>query len=645
MSYSGGGGPHVWVPRRLSGLGSPPPDGKYLIDRTIGTTDAGAYAKTVAAGAQGYLSQQATDLARSTFRQNTGIDVPWIPTKTSQVGPWAKQQYNAWKSTAITEGIKVGRQVYSDKMGIGAPISSLLTESEIGDWGLRYLAGHPDLLTNPTTAGAMAMAQAFVMTNSDALGLPPEFIAAAGLIENFPSTVENAEQWGITLASAYLSRFGFPIVTSTDPSAFLSSCGRAAIAQVGPGIPFALCEATYGSLSNGSINFAEAEGLVIGACAWIGGAVGQAFGIPAPIGAMLSQIIASAIVPIMAEALGFGPSDSEKLNAAQVAAAKAAAAATVVCTDLARALWLQYQHYWESMEGNIQELYNANAEWLYPNGCSSTNGSGLRVFPETIPGANTLDIVLDSHGAAIGKPPNFLHYPKPVSRGCKELLGCAYLSYGSIPLARRASYDLSVASLKQGRMPSIRQTTSGCDALSALSFWNARRYVTPYQVLNEMSGGKPWEWLRPNTTVAGQFSSRNDPSWESVLRSDEEYLQAIGVVQVTGGAGQSVGQCWTPKWGDYLSGSLRQAAAASALVQRDLTRTVSSVTTQYQLQKELAVTDQRAAVRTATAKAASFRSAIQEAKRRGARRSDMLNYSLLAAGGAALAGWAIARRR
>jgi hypothetical protein len=608
----------------------------------MGTTGAGVYAKNVAAGAQGYLSQQAADMARSTFRQNTGIDLPWIPTKTSQVGPWAQQQFKAWKSTAITEGIKRGRQIYNDKMGVDAPIQSLMTESEIGDWATRYLAGHPDLLTNPTPAGAMAMAQAFVMTNSDALGLPPEFIAAAGLVENFPSTVEKAEQWGISLASAYLSQFGFPIVTSTNPSAFLSSCGRCAIAQVAPGIPFSLCEATYGALSNGSINFDEAEGLVIGACAWIGGAVGQAFGIPAPIGALLSQIIASAIVPIIADALGFGPSDSEKLNAAQLAAAKAAAAATVVCTDLARALWLQYQHYWESMEGNLQGLYVANAEWLTPMGCVPATG-GIRVFPETIPGANTLDIVLDAHGAAIGTSPNYLHYPKPISRGCDVLLGCPYLSYGLPQLARRSSYALSLAALNT--TPDIRQTVPGCDALSALSFWNARRYVTPYQMLNEMSGAKPWEWLRPNSTVQGQFDNRNAPSWESVLHSDEEYLQAIGAVQVAGDAGERVGECGTLRWSDYLSDSLRQAAAASALVQRDLTRTVSSATTQYQLQKELAGTDQATAVRMATVRAATFRSAIEEAKRRGTRRSDMLNYSLLAAGGAALAGWALGTRR
>jgi hypothetical protein len=164
-------------------------------------------------------------------------------------------------------------------------------------------------------------------------------------------------------------------------------------------------------------------------------------------------------------------------------------------------------------------------------------------------------------------------------------------------------------------------------------------------MLNEMSGAKPWEWLRPNSTVQGQFDNRNAPSWESVLHSDEEYLQAIGAVQVAGDAGERVGECGTLRWSDYLSDSLRQAAAASALVQRDLTRTVSSATTQYQLQKELAGTDQATAVRMATVRAATFRSAIEEAKRRGTRRSDMLNYSLLAAGGAALAGWALGTRR
>ena len=655
MSYSGGGGPHIWVPRRLSGLGDS--SGRYILEQTLGVSDIPSPGE-LTSGAQGYITSQMASRARSAFRQNTGIDMPWVPTSTSQVGPWAKEQAKAWATPEIKAGIDQGRRILEDKLSgngnkVYADIRSPLDESEVGGWALAYISAHGP----PTSSSAaVAMMQSFVMTNADAIGLPPEFIAASGLIQNFPTTTEGAEQWGLTLGTAYLAQFGVPIITSTDPSAFLSSCGRAAIAQTAPGVPFSLCEATYRSLSDGSINFAEAQGLVIGACAWIGALVGQAFGLPAPLGALLSQLIASEIVPILADALGFGPSDSEKLNQAQDAARKAAAAATIVCTDLARALWLQYQHYWDSMSGNLDRTIRANQEWLLTGGaCSRTDG--IRVFPETTPGANTLDIVCDKTGAPIlvnGKP---IHYAHPISRWCTDPNGCPYLAYSIDSVVRRSSYSLSTADLK--RVPNsydISAGSPGCDAVSALACWEARRYVTPNQVLYEMQGKKGGAYLLANTTVQSQLDSRNAPSWDSYLHSDEEYLAQIGLVQVTGGAGQSVGECGTPEWGRYLYNSLQQAAAASALVQRDLSRTVSSASTQYGMKKHMeaaagadwsiaTAAQKREAVRKATANAATFRTAILEAKRRGGRTRDTLNYSLLAAGSAALLGWMTARRR
>ena len=655
MSYSGGGGPHIWVPRRLSGLGDA--NGKYILEQTLGVSDLPS-AGDLTSGAQGYITSQMANQARSAFRQNTGIDMPWVPTTTSQIGPWAKEQAKAWATPQIKSGIDQGRRIFEDKLSgngnkVYADIRAPLDESEVGSWALAYITAHGP----PTSsAAAVAMMQSFVMTNADAIGLPPEFIAASGLIQNFPTTTEGAEQWGLTLGSAYLAQFGVPIITSTDPSAFLSSCGRAAIAQTAPGVPFSLCEATYRSLSDGSINFAEAQGLVIGACAWVGALVGQAFGLPAPLGALLSQLIASEIVPILADALGFGPSDSEKLNQAQNAARKAAAAATIVCTDLARALWLQYQHYWDSMSGNIDRTFRANQGWLLTNGsCSRTDG--IRLFPETAPGGNTLDVVCDNSGAPVLVNGKQIHYARPVTRSCVAPTGCPYLSYSIDSVVRRTSYSLSTQDLK--RVPNsydIGSGAPGCDATSALALWEARRYATPNQVIYEMQGKKAGTILLPNTTVQGQLDDRNAASWDSYLHSDEEYLANIGLVQVTGGAGQEVGDCLTPAWGRYLFNSLQQAAAASALVQRDLSRTVSSATTQYGIQKHMeaaagadwsvaTAAQKRAAVRQATANAATYRSAILEAKRRGGRVRNMVNYSLLAAGSAALAGWATARRR
>ena len=125
-----------------------------------------------------------------------------------------------------------------------------------------------------------------------------------------------------------------------------------------------------------------------------------------------------------------------------------------------------------------------------------------------------------------------------------------------------------------------------------------------------------------------QLAAYNQRMWDSWVHSDQEYLAFIGHVDVAGEAGTEVGQCMTPQFAKMLMGSLQQAPAASALVQRDLARTVSYVTTAYGIRKhaeELAgnkwevtsLADQRAAARAMAARAATLRSAIQDAKRRG----------------------------
>jgi hypothetical protein len=678
MSFSGLG-PHIWVPRR-SGLGAVVPGG-YVIPPDAGQIKASLqstavnYASSVSASAQGYLTQEASASARSSFTSATGVTVPWVPTDPKQVGPWAQQMVQVYSSPMMTAGIEAGKRTLQDfnipenPSGFGPPF----TEDEASQWATGYLASHPDMLTRPSAQGAVAMMQAFVSAQGAAIGLPPEFIAAAQLAHGFPTDVASAEKWGLTLGSAYLSQYGVPIVSDASVTGFLQASGRFGMAQVAPGVPFGLCEATFSALSNGSINYGEAQGLVVGACAFVGGAVGQAFGIPAPLGALLGQLVGSVLTGPVADALGFGPSDSEKLNAAQEAATKAAAAATVVCTDLARALWLEYQQYWDSVQTNLQGVIRANQEWLFAGSCDPK--SGVMVFPESVPGENTLDYILDANGAPVMGKNGPLRYPYPTTRYCGPMTGCTYNSTPIDPIAIRAQYDLTMVDLKQKRIPSISWNTSGfagCDALGALAFWGARRYVTPYQVMYALHPQNTTELCAPGTSYCLQpaipnmfvreyvyhgteLGSRNKEMWDGSVHSDEEYLQNIGLVTTAGAAGEQVGDCFTPQWAQFMFLSLQQAPAASALVQRDLARTVSYVTAQYGISKRMdalaggkwlaaGAATQREAARQAAARAASFRNAVREAQRRGRMKADLLNYGLLAAGGAALAGWATAKR-
>jgi hypothetical protein len=712
MTFSGGGrGPHIWVPRR-SGLGQISVNGGIAIPADTGTqvglykavvaggpAGAPAYVNTISPGAQGYVTQAAADKARSDFASDTGIQVPWVPIvdPTSSSGrdtikKWAGEQAAAWAGPVFQGYVQRGRDTLA-KARSGLPnapdisIRNPLSDDETVNWCEAYIFSHPNLLTNPTPEAAVAMMQSFVLTNCGQIGLPPELIAAGQMIHNLPTTVDGAESWALALGSSYMSRFGIPIITNTDPTAFLHSCGRAAMLQIIPGTAFSMCELTVDAISTGSISLAGVEGIIIGACGTMCAAIGQLFGLPAPIGAILGNIIGGALVPVLADALGFGPTDSEKLSLAQQAARQAAAAGTAVCTDLAATLWVQYQLYWQKMQGSLDGLMQVNDEWLRPYGrsqgisCTAASGDGIRLFPEMEAGGNTLDFVYDQNGNPVpidAKAHQYMRYPYPVTRSCVVPAGCPYLQFFTDPIVVRDSYDYSRAALGQARIPNITEQSPSCDALSSLAFWRARRYVTPFQVVLAMKGseyaaaedprtvnrchrraGKPNMWKWDYDCVEGQFADRNVTKWDSYEHSDKEELQKIGTVAWSGGT--EVGGCSTPEWGRWLHGSLQQAAAASALVQRDVARTVSMATSQYSVQQQMAqaadvaathtgnewlvasAAIKRDAVRKVAANAASFRTAVKEARRRGQRRGDALNYGLLAVGGGALAGWAAAR--
>jgi hypothetical protein len=664
MTFSGGGrGPHIWVPRRLSGLGDLTPDGRFLLPPDAGTVVAG-----VRTQAQGYLTQTLADQGRTAFRQKTGIDMPWVPTKPNQIGPWAKQQAQLYGTKAFGDLVDQGRRVFEDKLSgvvlpgesithVYADIKNAMPEGDIEQWATDYITVHGP----PTTPEqALAMGRAFVTAQCDQIGLPPEFIAASNMISQWPTSVEGAESWAITMGTAYLSQFGVPIVSSADPSGFLKLGARAAIAQFAPGVNFTMLEVGFDFWTTGSMSAEQAKGLVIGVAGMIGGIVGQAFGLPAPIGAFLAQIIVGPMVGAVFDAFGWGESDSEKLQAAQAAAEAAAREASRQCTNYARALWLEYQHYWQSIEDNLNATIHANQEWLLLKPdvyCSPPNG--IRLFPALSDGENRIQYVIASDGKVVrdnkGNPQT---YPYPVERTCFEDFGCPYLLTRFDPPIYRDSYgypagDPAGTARDLARVPTITQGMIGCDAISALAFWNARRYVTPMQVMYAAFGmaTSPNQWIAPPTRHDSQFEGRNTVPYEEVMHSDEDYLTNVIGKVTTINFGTGVGNCNAPQWAGHMFRTLQQTCAALSLVQRDITRTVNSAVTQYEMQSQMnqlvggewtvaSNAQKRAAAQAAVARTAAMRHAMLEAKRKGQRAADFLNYGLLAAGGGAVAGWA-----
>jgi hypothetical protein len=623
----------IYVPM---GLGADPP-GKMLIPSSAGGSN-NALDQT-----KGFLSDQARSEADKRY-QSLGLGPSWVPTSDKMIGPWAEEQTKLFAGPVVQSGIDEGRKAFETYMKIPSPDGMPFSKEEVQAWAEHYLGAHG---YPSSTDAAIHMARDFVIANCDAIGLPPEFIVASRLVDNFPpATLEDAAVWTAQLSSAFLGSFGVPLVDSFDASSFLSACARVAVAQTAPGIPFSFFEETFAALSDGVITRDEAKGIVIGAAGIIGGLIGQAFGIPAPIAAFFSQLLVGAIIAGVSDALGWGPTDSEKLQAAQGSAQAAANTAARHCTDLATALWLEYQHYWDAIVKDLNATIRSSAEWLTPEGyCSST--AGIRLW-----GPTSLDTVYSADGVPLtDKKGAVRQYQYPVTRNCFDSQGCPYLSVGIESLVTRDKYALSPSEL--GRVPAIRKEGPGCDGTSALAFWNARRYVTPNQVLFAMKG-KPLQWVEPSSYRPTELKSYNAPSWGETLQSDAEYLASIGYVGVGGRYGTDVGQCMTPPWGGFMLRSLEQTAAATALVQRDIARTVSAASTAYGIKYhmdklagvEFQVADaakKRAAVQKLAAMTAALRHAMMEARRRGMRKADLLNYGLVAAGGAALFGFGAAK--
>jgi hypothetical protein len=595
--------------------------------------------------AQGYLSTVAANEARSRYQSLAG-DMPWVPTSDSQIGDWAKQQAALFNSGAIQTGINQGEQAMLQNLGLkGGDFFAPLSEGETEEWAKQYIGKNGF----PTTPDAgVAMARAFVIANADQIGLPPEFIAASSLVDHFPSSPDGAVSWALTLGSAYLSTYGVPIVSGTDVSSFLSASARFAVAQYAPGVPFGLFEATFEALSDGQLTGDEVKGIVIGAAGYVGAVIGQAFGLPAPIGALLSQLIVGEVISLLSDSFGWGPSATDKLLAAQQAASDAAKAASDKCTDMAIALWLEYQHYWDSIAGGLDASIHDSQEWLFPGGSCST-ASGIKLYGKT-----TLDFVRDAAGNPIPLNPKDLRkgyraYPYPLTRACGIQTGCPYTSLQTDQVVMRDKYPKTPGELT--RIPVISRHAPGCDGTSALAFWGAQRYVTPYAVVLEMQGQHN-QWLDAPGGPPSQLTSWNGAAWGSVQRSDDEYLRKIIGLVMTVKFGTEVGPCMTPIWAKFMFKSLEQAASAAALVQRDLARTVSDATTAYGIKYHMeqaagvewqAASDaqKRKAAESVSAGTAALRHAVVEARRRGKKRADLLNYGLLAAGGGALLGFGI----
>jgi hypothetical protein len=214
------------------------------------------------------------------------------------------------------------------------------------------------------------------------------------------------------------------------------------------------------------------------------------------------------------------------------------------------------------------------------------------------------------------------------------------------------------------------------DAYSALAFYGARRFVTPYHAYLDMMRSEgvdlPGDWLRVCvgsgteclTWEGGRTSGYYTTPWSSRPHTDREYLESLSHVRLADRP-EDLEQCVVPQWAQYLFGSLVQMGPAAALVQRDITETVAAVAAEAEIARLMVqavygeVADVRAgdvragfaqlqaerreyeAARTVTNQAAQYRRDLIRMRRSADMATTAINGSLLAGGVGALAGWAV----
>lgn len=569
--------------------------------------------------------------------------VGWVPTSDAEVESWAVELSLAWHSPEMQRRIRSVEERAQRDLSFNPQLAPPMDEEESYAWAFDYVrrTGFPK-----SASDGDRMLRAYLEQQGATMGVHPALVVSAELLTDFPDTPGEAADWTARVAVAFANGYGIALTTETDAKGIFTASASAAAMQAGIPVAGAI-GLSVDSLWDGTLTVSEMRAIVGSVGGVVGAAVGQMFGVPAPIGAFIGSVVTELVFDGLSVAFGWGPTAADRRREAMVAAERARKALMKACLELAVGAWADYQKYWFAAVGGLQQSLDDNREWLESAG-------GLRYFGDV-----SLDRVESDSASCAAARAAFegisrifggaatttctVPLPRPIDVHCDRLAGCPYWSgarsRGSIWTRSGVTTaegvwvmsdipSLAMMPLDQGALFSGR-----LDARSALAFYGASEFVTPYHAVRDALGEPgPLDILNVQKDRWGGIY----PNWGATLHTDMDYLEAIAYIRMADSP-EELGECQAVTWARGLIGSLTQVGPATALVMRDVSATVTAAIAEYKVAQEL----RRYGADAAAARTAATRRDLIRLRRQLDRRDAIVNGSLAAAGGGALAAWAL----
>ncbi len=563
---------------------------------------------------------------------------PWAPTSHAEIEQWAADQADVWHRPEVKGAIEDARGQITDALGqgdsdYGVPTGQVMDGDQTLDWVINDVEknGFPK---NADDAAALSVR--FLDAQGQQMGFHPGFLGEGVRLvtSSWPGqSPEAAAEWGRWLGDAVMSQYGISLPSNWEVQGLAKAAASAACLQVG--VPFVGVVTTgIDSLWDGKLTYEEIGSIVVAVGSSVGAAVGQMFGIPAPIGAFVGAIATEIVWGWASDLFGWGPDAAELRGRAWNEMLKARAAMMEQCLDVATTTWASYNTYWNDVETNLRSTLNAAASEL---------GEGVRAFGEK-------RLVYVTERSKWGLP-KFQFLPWPIHEICERPEGCLYYSaYGDRPGGYVRTPPASPEMVHQvpthanfapvpnyfgARLPDGTYSPN-----AALAFYGAKRYTTPFEAeLDRLNVGSSYvlPMDRPCWS-GGRMSGSYVECWPQALHSDYEYLEHLSYIR-SALRPEDLEMCRVPEWADYIMASLVQVGPALAFVMNDVSATMAQVAAEaevrarmqgdldeYQLQRRIAV------------QAAQERRDILRMRRDKASREARLRYGMLAVGTGGVAG-------
>jgi len=562
----------------------------------------------------------------------------WAPTSDGEIDEWAMEQADAWARPQMRSAIDDAKGRITAELSQGdpsyrAPSGATMSDDEVAAWVMEDITanGFPN---SPDAASALTMR--FLDAQGSKMGFHPGFVGQGAelVMRGWPTNIDDAAAWGGYVGNAVMQQYGLSLPSDWDVKGVTTAAASAACLQAG--VPFVgVVTTSIDSMWDGKLTFDEIEDIVVAVGSAVGAAVGQMFGIPAPIGAFVGAIVTALIFDGLASAFGWGPSAAEMRGRAWNKMLEARAAMMEQCMEIGVGAWGQYNDYWNEMIAGFDTSLNEYSDAM---------GAGIRAF-----GTKRLNYLVDNDG-------NEQVLFRPIYDRCDAAAGCLYYgTYGAQAFGYER--DPAAASHRIHERPNpldikpvpawqgAKEPSGRIDPYSALAYYGASRYATPFQADLERLGfdNRYVQTAGQLCWSGGRMSGAYTECWEQQLHSDYEYLENLAYIR-TALKAEDLEQCSVPGWAAYMMASLVQVGPASAFVMNDVSATVSANTAEQEVIARMQVQlDDYNAVRQVTVQAAQERRDILRMRRARASREARLHYGALAAGTGSLAGYLISK--